>query len=72
MRGTLLFTQPASAKVVTLPTDGVGVEYVDSIKAAAAANTLVAQVNLSRTVLEYYVMGNGRLLIWSPGTDLIP
>lgn len=73
--GVLVFKQPASAKTVTFPADGSGVEYSDDLKAAAAGNTLVLVTNLSRTILDYYVLKNGsttRVFIYRRATSVIP
>ncbi len=70
-RGTIVISQPASAKTVTMPTNGVGVEYDNTI-AALTTTGIVDTTNLSRTVLNYYVLANGKAYVYSRSVGLIP
>ena len=69
--GIIVFTQPASAHTVTMPTNGVGVEY-DATILGLGLTSIVSTTNLSRTLLAYYILANGRAYIYSRSTEVIP
>jgi hypothetical protein len=75
-RGTIVISQPASAKTVTMPTNGAGVEYDNSLTALNGGVNYVQYIvdttNLTRTVLNYYVLANGKAYIYSRSVGLIP
>lgn len=63
MSGFLVFTQPASSpKTVTMPTNGVGVEYSNAIAMLGVTGIVDPTVD-TRTVMEYYVLDNAKLSI---------
>jgi hypothetical protein len=70
-RGTIVFSQPASAKTVTMPTNGVGVEYDNAI-AALTTTGIVDATNLTRTLLAYRILSNGKAFIYARSVALIP
>lgn len=69
--GTIVFSQPASAKTVTMPTNGVGVEYANDIIALTTTG-IIDTTNLTRTVLSYRVLANGKAFIKHRAVGLIP
>lgn len=66
--GKLVFTQGGVGYAVTMPPNGTGVEYTDTITtiisgAGGATNTIVDSTANRRTIFHYYVLPNGKALI---------
>jgi len=73
MRGTLDFIQGVSGKTITMPTNGVGVEYDNSI-GGLGVTAIVDATGSTRTVLQYYVTDSPatRVYIYARSVSTIP
>lgn len=69
--GTILFTQGAVGRTVTMPTNGVGVEYGNTI-AALTVTGIVDATALTRTILSYRILANGKAYIHARDVNTIP
>lgn len=69
--GTIMFSQGASGYTVTMPTNGVGVEYDDAI-AALTVTGIVDATALTRTLLSYRVLASGKAYIYARSVNTIP
>lgn len=70
-RGTIVVSQGGSAHTITMPTNGIGVEYDDSIIGLGVTAIIDTSTN-KRTVLDYYVLENGKAYIKGRSVGSIP
>lgn len=74
-RGSIIVSQPASGKTITMPTNGFGVEYsndLTSLGGGSYQTAIIDTTNLTRTVLDYIILANGKAFIYKRSVALIP
>jgi hypothetical protein len=70
-RGTIVVSQGAVGKTLTMPADGTGVEYDNTIE-GLGLTAIIDTTALTRTILDYYVLPNGKAAIVNRAVITIP
>lgn len=74
-RGSIIVSQPASGRTITMPTNGFGVEYSNDLTSLGGGfyqTAIIDTTNLTRTVLDYIILANGKAFIYKRSVALIP
>ena len=69
--GTILFTQGGTGRTITMPTNGVGVEYDNTI-GGLGVTAIIDTTALTRTLLAYRILANGKAYIYARSVNTIP
>jgi hypothetical protein len=69
--GIIVVSQGASGKTLTMPTNGSGVEYDNTI-AALTTTGIIDTTALTRTLLAYYILPTGEPYIYARSVNTIP
>lgn len=69
--GTILFTQPASGKTVTMPAASASINYSNALT-ALGVTAMVDTTASQRTILRYYIMTGPKLIIYGREIITVP